>query len=166
MPPQRHTTRTSPRACAPTSQLTPSRQMVSKWNIERALDLPGFESGWDQQPTLGSVLKTKSSTRRHGEGQRFAEKGQNPIIGQTPPKRLNREYALAGARMTYNRRPASFQSAHRPAIEGRTERRLKGHPRMRGWGPQAQAGPNWGIRAHSRSLRFQGAFSFVAQSGR
>jgi len=36
--------------------------------------------------------------------------------------------------MAYNRRPASFQSAYRPALEGRAERRLKGQPRTRGWG--------------------------------
>ena len=61
-----------------------------------------------------------------------------------------REYALAGARMAYYRRPASFQSAYRPALEGWAERRLKGQPRMRDWGPKAQAGLDWGIRAHSR----------------
>jgi len=65
--------------------------------------------------------------------------------------------------MAYNRRPASFQSAYHPAIEGRAERRLKGQPRMRDWGPQAQTGLDWGIRVHSR---FQRDFPFVAESDR
>jgi len=42
--------------------------------------------------------------------------------------------------MAYYRHPASFQSAYRPALEGRAERRLKGQPRTRDCGPQAQAG--------------------------
>jgi len=75
-------------------------------------------------------------------------------LGQTPEKRPNREFresALAGARMPYNRRPASFQSAYRPAIEGQ--------PRTRDWGPQGQASRDWGIRAHSRSFAVSTGFS-------